>query len=33
MLISKKSYYHDYFIVNKNTIKETWKGINKLITL
>ena len=35
ILISKKSYYSYYFIVNKNNIglKETWKGIKKIITL
>ena len=33
ILISKKSYYNDYSIVNKNNIKETWKGIKQLITL
>ena len=32
LLISKKSYYIDYFNINKNNIKETWKGIKQLIT-
>ena len=33
LLISKKSYYIHYFNINKNNIKETWKGIKQLITL
>ena len=33
LLISKKSYYNDYFTNNKSNIKETWKGIKQLITL
>ena len=32
LLLSKKSYYDNYFIKNQNNIKETWKGIKQLIT-
>ena len=31
LLLSKKSYYDDYFIKNQNNIKKTWKGIKQLI--
>ena len=33
ILISKKSFYNNYFNTNKDNIKETWKGIKQLITL
>ena len=33
ILVSKKSYYNKYFANNKYNIKNTWKGIKKLITL
>ena len=33
ILISKKSFYNNYFNANKDNIKETWKGIKQLITL
>ena len=29
--LSKKLYYHDYFMTNSNNIKRTWDGINMLI--
>ena len=29
--LSKKLYYHDYFMTNSNDIKRTWEGINILI--
>ena len=29
--LSKKLYYHDYFMTNSNDIKRTWEGINMLI--
>ena len=29
--LSKKLYYHDYFMTNSNNIKKTWEGINMLI--
>ena len=31
--VSKKNYYHNYFIANSNNIKKTWAGIKELITL
>ena len=30
--LSKKLYYHDYFMTNSNNIKRTWDGINMLIS-
>ena len=33
ILVSKKSFYNNYFNTNKDNIKETWKGIKQLITL
>ena len=29
--VSKHHYYNDYFNVNKNMVKKTWKGIKQLI--
>ena len=31
--VSKKSYYHNYFIANSKNVKKTWTGIKELITL
>ena len=33
ILLSKKSYYSNYFQNNSNNIKKTWQGIKQLITL
>ena len=33
ILLSKRSFFNKYFVINRNNMKETWKGIKQIINL